>query len=41
LSAKKTKESVKNRRKTLRHLRKRYIDDTEEKEGVVYEAGGF
>ena len=31
LSAKKTKKTVKERRKTLRHLRKRYIDDIEEK----------
>ena len=31
LSAKKTKKTIKDRRKTLRHLRKRYIDEIEEK----------
>jgi hypothetical protein len=41
LSAKKSKDSVKKQRKTLRHLRKKYIDDAEEKEGVVYEGGSF
>lgn len=41
LSAKKFKETVKSRRKTLRHLRKKYIDNVEEVEGVMYEAGGF
>ena len=41
LSAKKSKEIVKSRRKTLRYLRKRFVDDMEEKEGVVYEAGSF
>ena len=37
----KPKKTVNERRKTLRHLRKRYIDDIEEKEGVMYEAGAF
>jgi hypothetical protein len=32
---------VKKRRKTLRHLRKQYIDSAEDKEGATYEAGGF
>jgi hypothetical protein len=41
LSAKKSKETVKSRRKTLRHLRKNFVDEIEEKEGVVYEAGSF
>lgn len=41
LSARKTKEATKNRRKTLRHLRKKYIDEAEEKEGVTYEKGAF
>ena len=41
LSAKKTTEKVKQRRKTLRHLRKGYIDIAEANEGPAYEAGGF
>ena len=41
LSAQRFKEKVKTRRKTLRHLRKSYIDSTEAKEGVTYEAGSF
>lgn len=41
LSAKKSTEKVKKRRKTLRHLRKQYIDSAEDKEGATYEAGGF
>jgi hypothetical protein len=41
LSAKKTTEKVKQRRKTLRHLRKSYIDTTEANEGLTYEAGSF
>ena len=41
LSAKKSKETVKSRRKTLRHLRKNFVDEIEEKEGVVYESGSF
>ena len=40
-SAKKSKEKVKNRRKVVRHLRKKYIDNIEDKEGVSYKAGGF
>ena len=39
LSAKKSTEKVKKRRKALRHLRKHYIDNTEEQEGATYEAG--
>ena len=41
LSAKNKKNPIKDRRTTLRHLRKRYIDEVEEKEGVMYDAGGF
>ena len=41
LSAKKSTEKVKKRRKALRHLRKHYIDNTEEQEGATYEAGAF
>ena len=41
LSAKKCKDNVKIRRKTLRHLRKSYIDSTEANEGITYEAGSF
>jgi hypothetical protein len=41
LSARKSTEKVKKRRKTLRYLRKQYIDTSEEKEGATYEAGGF
>ncbi len=41
LSAKKSSEKVKGRRKSLRHLRKKYLDNAEDKEGVTYEAGGF
>jgi hypothetical protein len=41
LSAKKSTEKVKKRRKTLRHLRKQYIDTAEDNEGATYEAGGF
>jgi hypothetical protein len=41
LSAKKSSEKMKKRRKTLRHLRKQYIDSAEDKEGATYEAGGF
>ena len=41
LSAKKCTEKVKVRRKTLRHLRKSYIDSTEANEGTTYEAGSF
>ena len=40
LSAKKSTE-VKKRRKTLRHLRKHYIDNIEDQEGATYEAGAF
>ena len=39
-SVKKSSEKVKARRKTLRHLRKNYVDD-EAKEGLKYEAGSF
>ena len=41
LSAKKCTEGVKKKRKTLRHLRKNYIDTVTDKEGVTYEAGNF
>ena len=41
LSAKKSSEQVKKRRKVLRHQRKHYIDTTEDQEGVTYEAGAF
>ncbi len=41
LSAKKSSEKVKGRRKSLRHLRKKYLDNAEDKEGVTYEAGSF
>jgi hypothetical protein len=41
LSAKKSSEKVKKRRKLLRHLRKNYVDSTKEKEGVSYEPGAF
>ena len=41
LSARKSTEKVKQRRKTLRHLRKQYFDTAEDKEGATYEAGGF
>ena len=41
LSAKKSTEKVKKRRKTLRHLRKHYIDNIEDQEGATYEAGAF
>ena len=41
LSAKKSSEKVKSRRRAIRHLRKHYVDTLEEKEGVSYEAGGF
>ena len=41
-SARKSSEKVKViRRKTLRHLRKNYLDNAEAKEGVTYEAGSF
>ena len=40
LSAKKSTEIVKKRRKVLRHLRKHYIDSIEKK-SVSYEAGAF
>ena len=36
LSAKKSSESVKKRRKTLRHIRKSYIYSTEENEGNAF-----
>jgi hypothetical protein len=41
VSAKKSSEKVKKRRKLLRHLRKNYVDGIEEKEGVTYEPGAF
>ena len=41
LSTKKSSESVKKRRKTLRHIRKSYIDTAKENEGKTYEADGF
>jgi 3-deoxy-D-manno-octulosonate 8-phosphate phosphatase KdsC-like HAD superfamily phosphatase len=41
LSAKECTEGVKKKRKTLRHLRKNYIDTATDKEGVTYEAGNF
>ena len=36
LLARKSKEPTKKIRKTLRHLRKKYIDKAEEKERVMY-----
>ena len=41
LSAKKSSEKVKKRRKLSRHLRKNYVDSAKEKEGVSYEPGAF
>ena len=41
LSAKKSTDKVKMKRKRLRHLRKKYIDNAECTEGVTYKAGGF
>ena len=42
LSARKSTETVKKRRKVVRHLRNiDYIENIKEKEGVSYEAGGF
>ena len=41
LSAKKVTEKVKSRRKTLRHLRKHYIDNVQDNEGTTYESGAF
>ncbi len=41
LSAKKSTEKVKKRRKVLRHQRKHYVDSLEDKEGVTHEAGAF
>ena len=41
LSAKKSSEKVKKQRKTLRNIRKYYIDNAKHKGGVTYEAGNF
>lgn len=41
LSAKKSTEKVKKRRKELRYQRKHHVDCLEDKEGVTYEAGAF
>ena len=41
LSARKSSEKVKSRRKSLRHFRKKFLDNAEDKEGVTYEAGSF
>jgi hypothetical protein len=41
LSAQKSSEQVKVRRKSLRHLRKKYLDNAEGMEGVTYEADSF
>jgi hypothetical protein len=41
LSAQKSSERVKVRRKSLRHLRKKYLDHAEGMEGVTYEADSF
>ena len=41
LSAKKSTEEEKKRRKVLRHQRKHFVDSLEDKEGVTYEAGAF
>ena len=38
---KRTLDSVKNRRKRLRAIKKGWQDKTEEKEGTVYKAGTF
>ena len=40
LSSKST-EKVKKRRKTLRHMRKNFVDSSEQNEGKTYEAGAF
>ena len=40
-SDKKSSQKVKARRKTLRHIRKKYIDTAKNIEGVTYEAGSF
>jgi hypothetical protein len=37
----KSSEKVKVRRKSLRHLRKKYLDHAEGMEGVTYEADSF
>ena len=41
LSAKKVIEKVRQRRKTLRHLRKHHIDTMEDNKGVTYEPGAL
>ena len=41
LSARKSLDNVKSRRKSLRHIRKKFLDNTEDMEGVTYEAGSF
>jgi hypothetical protein len=41
LSARKSSEKVKSRRKSLRYLRKNFLDNAEDREGVTYEAGSF
>ena len=41
LSVQKNSKQVKSRRKSLRHLRKKFLDNAEDLEGVTYEAGSF
>ena len=37
----KAKDKINMRRKTLRHLRAKYIDHAKDNEGVTYEGGAF
>ena len=39
--AQKSLNNVKSRRKSLRHIRKNFLDNTEDKKEVTYEAGSF
>ena len=41
LSARKSLNNVKSRRKSLRHIRKKFLDDAEDKKEARYEAGSF
>ena len=41
LSAKKSSEEVKKRKKVLRHQRKHFVDSLGDNEGVTYEAGAL
>ena len=40
-SPKRAKKKVNKRRKVVRHLRKKYVDSIEDKEGVSYASGGL